>query len=104
MAVLRFLASLFLLVAVVALVSDVSPWLSGAKPFSATSLAKHWGDLTPGTLQAAKTAVSRTAGSWLWDYVILSIIRIPTSVLFGALGLALGWFGRRRRRVDIYSN
>lgn len=104
MAVLRFLASLFLLIAIVALVADLSPWLSGARPLTATSLAKHWGDLTPATLQATKTAVSRTAGSWLWDYVIFNIIRIPTSVLFGVLGLTLGWAGRRRRRVDIYAN
>lgn len=104
MAVLRFVASLFLLVAVVALVADLTPWLQGGKGFSATSFAKHWGDLAPATLQNAKLAVSRSLGPWAWDWVIASVIRLPTSVLFGLIAIASGWLGRRRRRVDVYVN
>lgn len=104
MTVLRFLSSLCLLVALVALMSDLSPWLLGAKPYTSTAFAKHWGDLTPATLQSARTSVSRIAGPWLWDWVIGSIIRMPTSVLFGLLAALLGWAGRKRRRVDIFVN
>lgn len=104
MVVLRFFASLFLLVAVIALVSDLTPWLLGAKPYASTSFAKHWGDMAPATLQAAKLTVSRSLGTWAWDWIVGSVIRLPTSVLFGLLAVICGWAGRRRRRVDVFVN
>lgn len=104
MAVLRLFAGLFLLVAVVAFVSDLSPWLLGAKPFSATSFAKHWGDMAPATLQAARLTVSRALGQWVWDWLIMGPMRLPTSVLFGLLAVLCGWLGRPRRRVDVFVN
>lgn len=104
MNVLRFLASLFLLVAMVALVSDLSPWLQGARPYAATSFAKHWGDLAPATLQSARTSLSRVAGPWVWDWIVAGVISLPTSYLFGFLAALCGWAGRRRRRVDVFVN
>ncbi len=47
MAVLRFLASLFALIAVVALVTDATPALSGTGPFKATSVIGYWRELAP---------------------------------------------------------
>lgn len=104
MTVLRFFASLFLLVAVVAFVADLTPWLQGSKPLAATSFSKQWSDMAPATMQTAKAAVTRSLGAWSWDWLIGSVIRLPTSVLFGLLALACGYAGRRRRRVDIFVN
>ncbi len=104
MTVLRFLASLFLLVALVALVSDLSPWLLGARGYSSTAFAKHWGDLAPATLQSARASLTKFAGAWAWDWVVARVIGLPTSVLFGSLAALMGWLGRRRRRVDVYVN
>jgi hypothetical protein len=104
MAVLRFLASLFMLVAVVALVADATVPLSGAGPFKATSFAKHWADIAPVTYKAAQTAVSNRAAPWVWDPLILSIISLPTFVLFGLLALLAGYGGRRRASISIDRN
>lgn len=104
MAVLRFFAGLFLLVAVIALVSDLTPWLGGNKPLAATSFAKHWADMAPATLKAAQAAVTRSLGAWVWDIFIATPIRLPTWLLFGLLASVCGWLGRRRRRVDVFVN
>ena len=104
MPVLRFIASLFFLVAVIALVADATKPLSGLGPFAATPVAKHITDFAPATLQAAKGAISSATAPWVWDYGIAGILRIPTFVLFGVLGLIAGYAGRRRRRVNIYAN
>lgn len=104
MAVLRFFAGLFLLVAVIALVADVTPWLQGAKPLNATSFAKHWTDMAPATFKSAQSAVTRSAGAWAWDLFIAKPIRLPTWFLFGLFATLCGWLGRRRRRVDVFVN
>lgn len=104
MAVFRFLCSLFLLIAVVALVADATPLGQGTNSFSATSLAKHWGDLAPSTLESAKAAVSRTTFPWVWDTIIAPVLTVPTFLFFGVLALLSGYAGRRRHSVDIYIN
>lgn len=104
MAVLRFLASLFLLVAVVAFVADVTGPLTGAAPFAATSLGRHWQEFAPSTYVAAREAISKGPAPWAWSIVVSSIIAVPTFILFAALGLVAGYAGRRRRRINIYVN
>ncbi len=104
MAVLRFLSALFLLVATVALVSDATPPLAGTGPFVATPLVEHWKEIAPGSLEAAKAAIQRSSAPWTWDDVIAPVVGVPTFALFGALALACGYGGRRRRRVNIYVN
>ena len=103
MPVLRFLASLFLLVAVITLAADATPPLSGSGPFAPTSLAKHWEDIAPATLASAKARIE-TASSLGWNFVVQPLISMPTFLLFGLLGLLAGYAGRRRRKVNIYIN
>ena len=104
MAVLRFLASLFLLIAVVALVSDVTRAGEGDGTFAASSIAKHWAAVAPGSLQSAKAIVSRTTHPLVWDTLVASVIDVPAFVLFGVLALLCGIAGRRRERLDIFVN
>jgi hypothetical protein len=104
MTVLRFLSALFLLIAVVALAGDATAPLAGAGPFNPTSLSQHWADISPSSLQAAKTAVFRSAAPWVWDSFIAKLIGQPTFALFGVLALLCGFAGRRRRRINIYVN
>jgi len=104
MPVLRFLSGLLLLIAVIALVADMTPWLVAGKPCAGTSLAKHWADLAPATLQAARSGVQRSVGTWAWDLGPGALIALPTYTVFGLLALLLGWAGRHRRRVSIFVN
>lgn len=104
MPVLRFLASIFALVAVVALVNDATPALNGTGPFHATSEIGYWQQLAPASLDASRTAVTQGAAPWLWDTVILSMLGLPTPVLFGLLAVACGYLGRRRTETKLHIN
>ena len=104
MPVLRFLASLFLLVAVITLAADITPRLSGAGAFTPTSLAKHWADIAPATLASAKAHIGSATAPAVWDFIIQPLISMPTFLLFGVLGVLSGYAGRRRHKVNIYIN
>jgi hypothetical protein len=104
MAVLRFLASLFALVAVVALVADATPALQSGRPFKATSVIGYWQDMAPASLAAARTGVASRAPAWVWDPVVTSVLGLPTPVLFGILAVACGFLGRRREELKININ
>jgi hypothetical protein len=104
MPVLRFLTSLFALVAVIALVADVTPALNGAAPFKLTSVAGDWQLLAPATLEATRTAVTNATAPWVWNSVVMSVLDLPTPVLFGLLALIFGILGRRREEMKLHIN
>jgi hypothetical protein len=103
MAVFRFLSAVFLLVAVIAFVSDATPPLAGAGSFKATTLLGHWDDLAPNSLAAAKAAVTGATADWGWS-VVEGLLGWPTFVIFGILALGSGYLGRRRHKVQIFIN
>jgi hypothetical protein len=104
MAALRFLGFLCVLVATIALVSDVT--LSGTRnrPALLTPASVHWSDLSPGTLVAAQKAVRSATHPLVWDVVARPVLGLPSAVLFAGLGGLLFFIGRRRRRVVLYTN
>ena len=104
MAVFRFLAAVFLLVATIALVVDATPWVYGAEPFDATSLGEHWQEMGATSYSAAKSAVSAVTAPWVWERVIGGFLSLPTFVAFGGLALASGYVGRRRKTVRVFVN
>jgi hypothetical protein len=104
MPVLRFIASLFALVAVVALVADATPALNGSAPFAMNSVVGDWTLLAPASLVAARTAVSSGTAPWVWDSLVLSVINLPTPVVFGILAVVFGYFGRRREVMKLHVN
>lgn len=104
MAVLRFIASILLLIAVIALVSDATKPLSGTGPFVPTTIAKQWHDLAPASMQAARAAVAKSTSPLVWDTVVVALINMPVFVLFGFLAAMAGYAGRRRSTVNIFVN
>lgn len=104
MAVLRFIASILLLIAVIAFVSDATKPMTGTGNFVPTTIAKQWHDLAPGSMQAAKVAVGRATSPVVWDTVIVALINTPVFLLFGFLAAMAGYAGRRRNTVNIFVN
>jgi hypothetical protein len=104
MPVLRFIASLFALVAVVALVADATPALNGSAPFAMNTVAGDWTLLAPATLLATRAAVSTSTAPWVWDSVVMSVIGLPTPVVFGILAMVFGFLGRRREVMKLHVN
>jgi hypothetical protein len=101
---LRFLAGVFLLVAVIAAVNDVTRSMTAATRLPAVSTYEHWSKLAPVTLAAARSAVQRRTHPLVWDPVLVTILGLPAWGLFGIAGFLLGYAGRRRREVNIFAN
>lgn len=104
MLVLRFLATIFLLIATIAFVSDATPLLDGTGPFKNTTLLEHWENFSPETLKPARNAVIRAAAPWVWNAATAPIAVIPAFVFVGLLALACGFAGRRRNSIRIFAN
>ena len=95
---LRFLAALFLLGAAVLLVADMT------QQGSHLSTAAQWKAISPSSLAALQSSVTRSFGAWVWDPVLTSILSLPAYVLLGTLAVAAGIAGRRRRVVNVFIN
>jgi len=104
LAVFRFLAAVCLLVAVIALVTDLTGPISAGESFSATTVEAQWREMAPATLLSTKAAVEKAASPWVWDTLIWPILALPTFLLFGVLAAWFGYAGRRRHRVNIFVN
>jgi hypothetical protein len=101
---LRFLAGVFLLVAVIAAVNDVTRSMAAGTRVPAVSTYDHWSRLAPVTLTAARNAVQRRAHPLVWDPALVSVLQLPAWGLFGLVGTLLAYAGRRRREANIFAN
>ena len=104
MIMLRILGVWLLLLAAVAAVIDATKSLAGGGNWVVTPLAEQWANLSPDTLAAAKAAVETHAGTFLWNPIITEIIGAPTWGVFGVLGIALYWLGRKRTPSEVFIN
>jgi hypothetical protein len=102
--VLRFLAGLCLIAATIALVADATRPLSGVGHFAPTSLGQLWAETAPNSLAAARTVVSRSVSPAAWGTLNAVMLKLPTFIVLGAIGLLLGWLGRHRARVNVFTN
>lgn len=100
---LRFLAAVFLLMAVIAGVYDGTRSLAADK-LVMISLLEHWASLAPGLLAATQGFVRRLVHPLAWDQGLGKLLQVPAWLLFGALGLLLAYAGRRRRHVNVFAN
>ena len=101
--ILRLLGGWSLLVAVIALVIDVTRTLA-ADSLVMTRLGEHWFQLHAASLNASQAGIQRYVHPALWDPAILAVLQTPTWLIFALLGLVLFWIGRRRARPDVFSN
>ena len=103
LAFFRFLAALFLLIAVLAAVYDGTRSLA-ADHLVATSLLEHWSTLAPTLLDTAQGAVKRTTHPLVWDLGLAKLLQLPAALVFCAIGVVFAYAGRRRRRVNVFAN
>ena len=101
---LRFLAGVFLMVAVVAAVNDVTRSTQAGERLPPVSTHEHWSRLAPVTLTLARNAAQRHKHPLVWDPGLVSVLRLPAWGLFGALAMLAAYAGRRRREVNIFAN
>ncbi|MCB1384183.1 MAG: hypothetical protein KDJ73_14895 [Notoacmeibacter sp.] len=63
-----------------------------------TPLGKSWFELSPDTLNLAQATIQRHVAAFLWDPVILALLKLPGFAVFGFLALLFYMIGYRRRR------
>lgn len=101
---LRMVARPLLLIAVVALVYDGTRTLAGGSGIVVTSLIEHWQTLFPGSLEVSKQFIVRRVSPALWDGGLLKVLRMPSWLVIGFVGLILAWIGRKRHKVNVFMN
>jgi hypothetical protein len=102
--VLRALAGVFLIVAAVALASDLGTVTTGGRArIEPTSVITHWQQIAPASLEDARSFLTKRTRPWVWD-AFSAPLRLPAFAVFALLGLIAGYIGRRRNRVNIFSN
>lgn len=102
-AFLRFIASVFLLIAVIAAVYDGTRSLAAGRVVS-TPAVELWSQLAPSSLERSKMAVQRSLHPAVWDLGVLKLLNLPPWGLFAGIGIVLAFAGRRRRRVNVFAN
>ncbi|MCL4768286.1 MAG: hypothetical protein KJZ80_18860 [Hyphomicrobiaceae bacterium] len=100
---LRILSGLFLLAATLALISEATRAQLGVPSAPFTPLLVQLTETAPPVLRAIERS-ARSVHALLWDPMLRSMLTLPAWVVFGAIGLILGWLGRRRRSVDVFTN
>ena len=100
---LRFLAALFALLAVIAFASDWTIARSGAGDVGSASLLDHLTTFTPSLIASIKNSTSEM-NSVLWDPVLTSVLNLPAWLLFAILAILSGYAGRPRHQVRIFIN
>jgi hypothetical protein len=103
LAFFRFLAAVFLLIAVLAAVYDGTRTLAANKLVT-TSLLEHWSTLAPTLLNTAQSAVKRTTHPLVWDLGLGKVLLLPAALVFFVIGVLFAYAGRRRRRVNVFAN
>ncbi len=101
---LRFLAGVLLLVAVIAAVNDVTRSLAAGHAVAPVSAQEHWSRLAPKTLAMARKAVETRTHPLLWEYGAAKVLQLPTWGLLGLIATLLAYAGRRRREINIFAN
>jgi hypothetical protein len=104
MAALRFLASVFLLLAAVVLVADLTLARPGTAGGLLTSLGQHWQALAPQGMAAAQKGMQAGALKYAWSLAIRPLLVVPSWLLCLGVGLAFAYVGRRRRKVNVFVN
>lgn len=101
--VVRVVARLLLIVAVIALVYDGTRTLASGSSIVLTSLIEHWQTLAPQSLAVVKTMVGHLH-PLAWEQGALRVARLPAWLVIGVLGFLLAWLGRKRQRTNVYVN
>lgn len=104
MTVLRFLAGLCLIAALIAFVTDYSRPRGPGGAFRATTLERMWNEAAPKSLSATRQTVSHAVSPAVWNMTAGAVLQLPTFLAFGLLAGLFGFLGRRRSSINVYVN
>ncbi|MGH6864135.1 MAG: hypothetical protein ACRECN_07675 [Methylocella sp.] len=91
---LRFLGLCLLAAAFVTLIGDVTRSVAGGR-LSVTPLSETLMALAPGKLALARAFVERHVHPFIWDPVLVDLMRLPVWLAVGAVGFLAIRLGRK---------
>jgi hypothetical protein len=91
---LRFLGLCLLATAFVTLLDDITRSVAGAR-LSVTPLGEALTALAPGKLAFAHAFVARQVHPFIWDPVLVDLMRLPVWLAVGAIGCLAIWLGSK---------
>jgi hypothetical protein len=101
---LRVLARIFLLLALIALVSDGTRTIANDSGLVVTSALQYWAELAPAMLENVKRTLSLKIHPVFWDGVIVPLLSLPAWIVLGGSALLILYFARRRHKTNIFVN
>jgi len=101
---LRILARIFLLVALIALVSDGTRTIANDSGLVVTSALQYWAELAPAMLENVKRALSLKIHPAFWDGMIVPLLSLPAWIVLGGSALLILYLARKRRKTNIFVN
>lgn len=100
----RAMAGVCLIIAAVALASDMGPVsFTRQNGFEPTAVIRHWQQIAPASLEGVHTFLIKRTRPWIWD-AFSAPLRLPSFVFFAVLCLLFGYLGRHRQRINIFAN
>jgi hypothetical protein len=93
----RILSLLCLALALVCGVLDVTRSIADSE-LILTPLHADWVRLNPTSLQNFREAVSAYTHPWVWDPVIVTVLKAPSWSIFALLSILLAILARRKRK------
>ena len=100
----RFVGALIGLVAVIALVSDITRWQTGPAEPIFSSLLLHLKTMAPTSLEALSASVARAIHPIAWDPLLAGILSMPAWIIFAVVAFGLLYASRERRKTNIFIN
>ena len=97
----RVLSWVMFLIAVLAGITDVTRSMA-AQAVVMVPLLEHWSKLAPAGLSSFQSFVGRVP--FLWTVAVKPVLSIPAWLIFGWLGMMFAYFGRRRRKTNVFAN
>lgn len=104
MAISKFIGSWFLAMATLALVNDYTHAPASGAKFAFLSMRGLWQMFHEASLASWQGLVQKSLHPLLWDPVMLAVLKLPAWFVLGVIGAGLCFLGRRRRRVELYTN
>ena len=104
MFVFRLIGSWFFIAAMIAIVYDGTKTMGNPDHWVITSFADHWRTLHLGSFESLQQSVVTSLHPLVWDPILLSLMGMPGWLFTGLIGLLLYYLGRKRSRMNIYTN
>jgi len=97
---LFYLGGLLLVLAFVAGAADVVPRSMAGGRSGIISAYELWYSAWPGSLVTTQIRIERLLSPWLWDPLLVTLLKMPAWLLLGLPGGVLAWLNRSKKQMS----